>query len=88
MDYRELNKWTKRDNNLLPNIKIILENLRGGELFSKFDLRWGYKNLQIKLEDWEKAPFKTVFGTFIPNVMYFGLTNAPLMFQRVVHLDL
>ena len=27
MDYQELNKWTKRDNNPLPNIKIILENL-------------------------------------------------------------
>ena len=24
MDYRELNKWMKRDNNPLPNIKIIL----------------------------------------------------------------
>ena len=88
MDYRELNKWTKRDNNPLPNIKIILENLQGGELFSKFDLRWGYKNLQIKPEDREKAAFKTVFGTFIPNVTYFGLMNAPPTFQRVVHLDL
>jgi hypothetical protein len=39
MDYRELNKWTRRDNNPLPNIKTILENLRGGELFSKFDIR-------------------------------------------------
>ena len=88
MNYWELNKWTKRDNNSLPNIKIILENLWGGELFSTFDLHWGYKNLQIKLEDWTKAAFKTVFGTFILNVTYFGLTNAPLTFQRVVHLDL
>ena len=51
MDYWELNKWTKRDNNPLPNKKIILENLQGGELFSKFDLQWGYKNLRIKPED-------------------------------------
>ena len=27
MDYQELNKWTKRDNNPLPNIKTSLENL-------------------------------------------------------------
>ena len=26
MDYREINKWTKRDNNPLPNIKTALEN--------------------------------------------------------------
>ena len=42
MDYRELNKWTIRDNNPLPNIGTALENLKDGELFSKFDLRWGY----------------------------------------------
>jgi hypothetical protein len=35
-----------------------------------------------------KAAFKTVFGTFILNVTYFGLTNAPPTFQRMVHLDL
>ena len=31
---------------------------------------------------------KTVFRTFIPNITYFGLMNAPPTFQRVVHLDL
>jgi hypothetical protein len=35
-----------------------------------------------------KAAFKTVFRTFIPNITYFGLTNAPPTFQRVVYLDL
>jgi hypothetical protein len=35
-----------------------------------------------------KAAFKTVFGMFIPNITYFGLTNAPPTFQRVVYLDL
>jgi hypothetical protein len=44
MDYRELNKWMQQDNNPLLNIKIILENLHR-ELFSKFNLQWGYKNL-------------------------------------------
>ena len=88
MDYRELNQWTKRDNNPLPNIRTALENLRGGELFSKFDLQWGYKNLRIREEDQPKAAFKTVFGTYIPRVTYFGLTNAPPTFQRVIHQDL
>jgi hypothetical protein len=81
MDYREINKWTHRDNNPLPNIKMALENLQGGELFSKFDMRWGYKNLRIKEDNRPKAAFKTVFGTYIPNVTYFSLTNAPPVFQ-------
>ena len=88
MDYREINKWTVKDNNPLPNIRTALENLREGELFSKFDLRWGYKNLRIKTEDQYKAAFKTVFGTYIPAVTYFGLTNAPPTFQRVIAEDL
>ena len=45
MDYRELNKHTIRDNNAMVNIRTILESLTGKELFSKFDIRWGYKNI-------------------------------------------
>jgi hypothetical protein len=88
MDYRELNKWTIRDNNPLPNIGTALENLKDGELFSKFDLRWGYKNIRIKPEDCHKAAFKTQFGVYIPKVTYFGLTNAPPVFQRTMQRDL
>ena len=88
MDYREVNKWTIRDNNPLPNINTALENLQGGKLFSKFDLRWGYKNIRIRPEDRHKAAFKTTFGVYIPNVMYFGLTNVPPAFQRAMQRDL
>ena len=88
MDYRELNKWVVRDNNPLPNIRTALENLKDGELFSKFDIRWGYKNLRIKEGDQYKATFKTTFRTFVPEVTYFGLANMPPTFQRVIHEDL
>src|SRR5712691_9946752 len=88
MDYRELNKWTKKDNNTLPSIKTALENLQDGEIYSKFDLRWGYKNLRIRSQDCHKAAFKTTEGTYIPKVTYFGLTNAPPTFQRIMQRDL
>ena len=88
MDYREINKWTKQDHNPLPNIRTALENLREGELYSKFDIRWGYKNLRIRKEDQHKAAFKTMFGTYVPKVTYFGLTNALPTFQRIIHQDL
>ena len=45
MDYREINKWTVRNNNLLPNIREALKNLRNKTLFSKFDIWWGYNNI-------------------------------------------
>ena len=51
-------------------------------------MRWGYKNLRIRTEDQNKAAFKTIFGTYIPKVTYFGLTNTPPTFQRVIAKDL
>lgn len=63
IDYCKLNKWVVCDNNLLPNIRTALENLKDGQLFSKFDIRWGYKNLRIKKGDQYKATFKIVFRT-------------------------
>jgi hypothetical protein len=58
-----------------------LEKLQGKGIFSKMDIRWGYKNHLIKKEDQYKAMFKTVYRTYIPRVVYFGLRNAPLFFQ-------
>ena len=84
MDYRALNKWTIRDTYPLPLIGNILDHLQGKNLFTKFDIRWGYNNIRIKEEDRWKAAFKTPFGLFEPTVMYFGLTNSPATFCRAM----
>ena len=84
MDYCKLNEWVVRDNGPLPNIRTQLEKLTGKQIFSKFDIRWGYKNYRIKEADQLKAAFKTVFGTYIPRVVYFRLKNAPPFFQRMM----
>jgi hypothetical protein len=84
MDYCHLNEWVVHDNGPLPNIRTQLEKLTGKQLFTKFDIRWGYKNHWINEWDQFKAAFKTVFGTYIPRVVYFGLKNAPPFFQRMM----
>ena len=84
MDYRRLNEWVVRDNGPLPNIRTQLEKLTGKQLFTKFDIRWGYKNHWIREANQYKATFKTMFGTYIPRVVYFGLKNAPPFFQRMM----
>jgi hypothetical protein len=48
------------------NIKTILESLSEKELFLKFNIWWGYKNICIIEEDQYKAVFKTTFGMYIP----------------------
>src|SRR3984893_2472530 len=87
MDYRKINDHTVKDHNPLPNIQEAIERLHGKTLFSKFDIRWGYNNIQIAEEDQHKAAFKTPFGTYVPKVMYFGLSNAPPFFQRTMNRD-
>ena len=81
MDYHEVNKWTVHNNNPLLNIQEALENLRNKTLFSKFNIRWGYNNIWIAKEDRYKATFKMKHGTFIPQVMYFGLDQIYLNYQ-------
>jgi len=47
-DYQKLNKQMICDNYPLPLIKMILEQLQGRSLFTKFDIQWGYNNIRIK----------------------------------------
>jgi Reverse transcriptase (RNA-dependent DNA polymerase) len=68
----------------IPRIEQILEQLEGKELFMALDICWGYNNIRIKEEDRWKAAFKTQYGLYQPNVMYFGLTNSPTTFQKTM----
>ena len=43
-DYRYINKWTIKNNYLLPLILDVLENIGTKKMFTKMDLRWGYNN--------------------------------------------
>jgi hypothetical protein len=45
IDYRPLNAVTWKDVTPLPNLIECIEDLQGMELFSKFDVRWGYNNI-------------------------------------------
>ena len=81
IDYRPLNAVTKRDVTPLPNLAQCIEDLQGMELFSKFDIRWGYNNIRIREEDQWKGAFKTRHGLYEPRVMFFGMSNSPAAFQ-------
>jgi len=81
IDYCPLNAVTWKDVTPLPNLKQCIENLQGMELFSKFDIRWGYNNICIWEGNQWKAAFKTRRGLFEPKVMFFGISNSPASFQ-------
>ena len=85
-DYRPLNKWTIRNQNVSPLIPQVIDRLSGCTLFTKFDVRWGYNNIRIREGDEWKAAFLTPEGLFEPVVMFFGLTNSPATFQTMVNM--
>jgi Reverse transcriptase (RNA-dependent DNA polymerase) len=54
-------------------------------LFTKFNVRWGYNNVQIKEGNKWKAAFLTLESLFKPTVMFFGLTNLSATFQMMMN---
>jgi hypothetical protein len=82
VDYRRLNKVTRKDAYPLPNIKKILDKLGGKKFFSTIDLRDAFWQIWMHEEDIEKTAFITHKGLFEFISMPFGLTNAPATQQR------
>ena len=73
-----------RTNTLLPLIPELIAQVKNANIFSKFDIHWGYNNVQIKEGDQHKGVFKTKYGLYEPNVMFFGLTNSPAAYQAMM----
>ncbi|UYV71739.1 hypothetical protein LAZ67_9000200, partial [Cordylochernes scorpioides] len=84
VDYRHLNKITKKDVYPLPRIDDKLDCLRGASYYSSMDLRSGYWQIEVDEADREKTAFITPDGLYELEVMPFGLCNAPATFERMM----
>ncbi|KAL4302048.1 hypothetical protein GQ457_10G011640 [Hibiscus cannabinus] len=82
MDYRKLNKATKKDHFPLPFIDQMLDQLAGKANYCFLDGYSGYNQIAIAPEDQGKTTFTCPYGTYDFRRMTFGLCNAPATFQR------
>jgi hypothetical protein len=85
VDYHPLNVITVKNKYSLPGIDILFDQLASAKLFSKVDLRSGYHQIKICLEDVPKTAFSTRYGSYEYLVMSFGLTNAPGHFMYLMN---
>ena len=69
----------------MPLILDIVENIGTKRVFTKIDLWWGYNNVQIKEGNKWKAVFMMPEESFEPTMMFFGLTNSPVIFQTMMN---
>ena len=85
IDFRQLNKVTKKDAYCMPRIEETLDALHGAKYFSCLDLKSGYWQVEIDEEHKERTAFTAgPLGFFEFNSLPYGLCNSPATFQRLM----
>jgi ribonuclease HI len=86
VDFRNLNKCSKKDNYPLPKMEHLLQRISGARVMSFLDGFSGYNQVAVHPDDQEKTAFTTPWGTFMYSKMPFGLMNAGATFQRAMDI--
>nr|GEY46676.1 putative reverse transcriptase domain-containing protein [Tanacetum cinerariifolium] len=81
----ELNKLTIKNRYPLPRIDDLFDQLQGSNVYSKIELRSGYRQLRVRDEDIHKTAFRMRYRHYEFQVMPFGLTIAPAVFMDLMN---
>ena len=78
------NKMLKVEQYPLPTLEDLLQELEGGEKFSKLDLSHAYHQIELAPEARKYTTVNTHRGLFEYTRLPFGIASAPAMFQRTM----
>ena len=79
-----VNQASRLDRYPIPNIEDLLAKLSGGKMFTKLDMRQAYQQLLLDEESKQYVVVNTPKGLFKYNRLPFGVSSAPVIFQRVM----
>ena len=84
IDYRALNKVTRKFTWPMPKVEDIFSKLNGATYFSTLDLRAGYHHIPLDKPSIPKTAFNSPFGKYEYIKVPFGLTQAPTYCQELM----
>src|SRR5260221_58 len=84
VDYKRLNSMPAIDPEPMTMADDIFAKLGGTKVYSKFDLSKGYYQLPMSADSMDYTTFTSHRGLYGFKVMPFGLTSAPMSFNRVM----
>ena len=84
IDYRALNKITRKFVWPMPKVEDIFSQLNGAKYFSTLALRAGYHHIGLTTDSIPKTAFTLPFGKYEYVKVPFGLAQAPAYFQELM----
>ena len=84
IDYRALNKVTRKFTWPMPKVEDIFSKLNGATYFSTLDLHAGYHHIPLDKPSIPKTTFNSPIGKFEYIKVPFGLAQAPAYFQELM----
>ena len=84
IDYRALNKVTRKFTWPMPKVEDIFSKLNGATYFTTLDLHTGYHHISLGKSSIPKTAFNSPFGKYEYIKVPFGLTQAPAYFQELM----
>ena len=84
IDYRALNKVTRKFTWPMSKVEDIFSKLNGATYFTTLDLRAGYHHIPLDKPSIPKTAFNSPFGKFEYVKVPSGLEQAPAYFQELM----
>ena len=84
IDYRALNKVTRKFVWPMPKVEDIFSQLDSAKYFSTLDFRAGYHHIGLTTDLIPKTAFTSPFGKYEYIKVPFGLAQAPTYFQELM----